>query len=156
VSLRVAIVLAAVLFTVSGHAQRAPNTSETNASATVHEKFDAVDVLTDTQGVDFGPYLSEIIHSIKAKWSELLPEAARAPQLKEGQVEVEFNINQKGDLGEPKIIKTSGDESLDGACTKALLEAAPFGHLPPEFKGESLRLRIHFHYNPQKKKSENP
>ena len=155
-NLRMAIALATLLWAISGNAQKASNASERNASATVHEKLDAVDVLTDTQGVDFGPYLSEIIRSIMAKWSDLLPEAARAPQMKQGQVEVEFNISQKGDLGEPKIIRTSGDESLDEACTNALSEAAPFGHLPSDFKGESLFLRIHFHYNPPKTKPENP
>ena len=38
-----------------------------------------LDVLSDTMGVDFGPYLSRVLHDVKQNWYTLIPEAARAP-----------------------------------------------------------------------------
>ncbi|HEV7217469.1 MAG TPA: TonB family protein [Terriglobales bacterium] len=120
----------------------------------VNEKIDALDVLTDTQGVDFGPYISGIIHSVSVKWGGLVPEVALPPQMKDGQVVAGFSISRTGSVDDPHIITTSGDKSLDAACAKAIVDAAPFGPLPAEFKGKDLQLRIHFHYNPQKTKSQ--
>ncbi|HEV7219239.1 MAG TPA: TonB family protein [Terriglobales bacterium] len=112
-----------------------------------------VEVLSDTQGVNFGPYTSTIAHAVKIKWYIHIPQVARAPEMKQGNVDVEFHIDQKGAIGDPQIVTSSGDESLDDACTKAILDAAPFGPLPSEFNGNYLFLRFHFHYNPQKPKS---
>lgn len=80
------------------------------------------------------------------------PEAARAPERKQGNVDVEFTIDEKGAMGESTIVTSSGDEPLDAACTKAIVEAAPFGPLPSEYRGGPLHLRFHFHYNPQNAK----
>jgi hypothetical protein len=38
-----------------------------------------VDILSDTQGVDFGPYLRRILSDIKRNWEPLIPEEARPP-----------------------------------------------------------------------------
>ena len=42
-----------------------------------------IDVLSDTMGVDFGPYLSRVLHDIKRNWYNLIPEEARAPLMKQ-------------------------------------------------------------------------
>ena len=121
-------------------------------AAIASNKIDSVEVLTDTQGVDFGPYLPMTIQAVRDKWYSLIPQEARPPEMKQGDVKVEFSIGQKGAIGAPKVIKASGDDSLDCACTNAVLEAAPFHTLPLDFNGDRLLLRFHFYYNLQKTK----
>src|SRR5487761_1869558 len=45
-----------------------------------------VEVLSDTMGVDFGPYLRQVIQATQTSWDLLIPEAARPPLLKKGKV----------------------------------------------------------------------
>ena len=42
----------------------------------------AMDVLSDTMGVDFGPYLQRVLHDVKFNWYNLIPEVARPPLMK--------------------------------------------------------------------------
>src|SRR5437762_13430409 len=49
----------------------------------------AMDVLSDTMGVDFGPYLERVLHDVKFNWYNLIPEVARPPLLKKGRVAIE-------------------------------------------------------------------
>ena len=55
-----------------------------------------LEVLSDTQGVDFGPYLSRVVDAVRRNWYTLIPEAARAPLLKRGKVAIEFAILPDG------------------------------------------------------------
>ena len=45
-----------------------------------------LDVLSDTMGVDFGPYLSRVLHDVRENWYNIIPEVARAPIMKKGKV----------------------------------------------------------------------
>ena len=50
----------------------------------------ALDILSDTQGVDFGPYLQRILQNVKENWDRLIPESARMG--KKGKLAIEFAI----------------------------------------------------------------
>ncbi|HWE83319.1 MAG TPA: hypothetical protein VG267_00140, partial [Terracidiphilus sp.] len=52
----------------------------------------AVDVLSDTMGVDFGPYIQRVIYDTKRAWYPIIPEAAQPPLLKQGRVGIRFRI----------------------------------------------------------------
>jgi outer membrane biosynthesis protein TonB len=52
-----------------------------------------MEITTDTQGVDFGPYLARVLHDVKDHWYQIIPESAMAPILKRGKVAIEFAIN---------------------------------------------------------------
>src|SRR5581483_5335573 len=45
-----------------------------------------LDILSDTMGVDFGPYLARVLHDVRLNWYNLIPEVARAPIMKKGKV----------------------------------------------------------------------
>src|SRR5204863_7445877 len=55
-----------------------------------------LEILSDTMGVDFGPYLSRIVHNVRINWYNLIPEVARPPLLKKGKVSIEFAIIKNG------------------------------------------------------------
>jgi TonB family protein len=109
-----------------------------------------MDVLSDTMGVDFGPYLARVLHDVKINWYNLIPEAARAPLMKKGKVSIEFAILKDGRVASMNLAGTSGDVALDRAAWGGITASNPFPPLPSEFQGKYLALRFHFYYNPDK------
>jgi TonB family protein len=109
-----------------------------------------LEVLSDTQGVDFGPYLSRVLQAVRMNWYNLIPEAARPPLLERGKVSIEFVILPNGNVAGLKLVSPSGDVSLDRAAWGGITASNPFQPLPSEFHGPYLALRFHFYYNPQK------
>jgi TonB family protein len=109
-----------------------------------------LEVLSDTQGVDFGPYLSRVLQAVRMNWYNLIPEAARPPLLERGKVSIEFAILPDGKVAGMRIISPSGDVSLDRAAWGGITASNPFAPLPSEFHGPYLALRFHFYYNPAK------
>ncbi len=109
-----------------------------------------MDVLSDTMGVDFGPYLSRVLQSVRMHWYDLIPEVARPPLLKKGKVAIEFVILKDGRVAGMQIKSPSGDISLDRAAWGGITGSNPFSPLPSEFRGPYLALRFHFYYNPDR------
>jgi outer membrane biosynthesis protein TonB len=110
-----------------------------------------LEVLSDTQGVDFGPYLQRVLHDVKINWYSLIPESA---QMKHGNLIIEFAITKDGKVAGMKLIATSGDVPLDRAAWGGIVGSNPFPPLPTEFGGEYLALRFRFFYNPTKEELE--
>ncbi len=108
-----------------------------------------VEVLSDTMGVDFGPYLHKVISATQASWDQLIPESARPPLLKKGKVAIQFIITPDGSIKKMQLILPSGDVSLDRAAWGGITGAGPFPPLPKKFKGPYLALRFYFLYNEQ-------
>jgi outer membrane biosynthesis protein TonB len=108
----------------------------------------AVDILSDTLGVDFGPYLQRVIYDTKRAWYPIIPEAAQPPLLKKGLVQIRFKILPDGSVapGSMKLEGASGDVSLDKAAWAAITYAG-YPPLPKDFKGPYLELRFGFFYN---------
>jgi TonB family protein len=109
-----------------------------------------LDILSDTMGVDFGPYLARVLHDVRINWYNLIPEAARAPLMKKGKVAIEFAILKDGQVAGLRLAGGSGDVSLDRAAWGGITGSNPFPPLPAEFRGSYLALRFHFYYNPDK------
>jgi TonB family protein len=109
-----------------------------------------LDIISDTMGVDFGPYLSRVLHDVRINWYNLIPEVARAPLMKKGKVSIEFAITKNGQVAGMRLVSPSGDISLDRAAMGGITSSNPFPPLPSEFRGEYLALRFHFFYNPDK------
>jgi hypothetical protein len=108
-----------------------------------------VEVLSDTMGVDFGPYLRQVIQATQSSWDLLIPEAARPPLLKKGKVAIQFMIMPDGSIKQMQLVLPSGDVSLDRAAWGGITGAGPFQPLPKKFKGPYLALRFYFLYNEQ-------
>ncbi|MGH9545929.1 MAG: TonB family protein [Terriglobales bacterium] len=114
------------------------------------EAIGPMDVLSDTQGVDFGPYLARVLHDVRENWYRIIPESARAPLMKKGKVSIEFAILKDGQVAGLQIVGSSGDVALDRAAYGGITASKPFPPLPTEFGGQYLALRFHFYYNPDR------
>ncbi len=106
-----------------------------------------VDILSDTLGVDFGPYMQRVIAATYRAWLPIIPESARPPLLKQGKVGIEFKIMPDGSVKQMILRFPSGDVALDRAAWGGITGASPYPPLPKEFKGPYLALRFGFYYN---------
>jgi TonB family protein len=106
-----------------------------------------LEILSDTQGVDFGPYLQRILHDVRQNWYNAIPESA---EFKHGNLIIEFAITKDGTVAGMKLVAPSGDVPLDRAAWAGIEASNPFPPLPGEFTGQFLALRFRFFYNPTK------
>lgn len=111
-----------------------------------------MEILSDTMGVDFGPYLERVLHDVRVNWYTLIPESARPPIMKKGKVAIEFAILPDGRVAGMRLEQggSSGDDALDRAAWGGITASDPFPPLPSQFTGRYLALRFHFFYNPDK------
>ena len=107
----------------------------------------ALDILSDTQGVDFGPYLQRILENVRRNWYLLIPESA---EMKKGKLAIEFAITKDGKVADMRLVASSGDVALDRPAWGSITASNPFQPLPSEFTGPYLALRFRFYYNPDK------
>jgi outer membrane biosynthesis protein TonB len=109
------------------------------------------EILSDTQGVDFGPYLRRILSDIKRNWIPLIPEEARPPLNKQGETLIRFTILPDGRIkptADGMVLDgPSGDAAIDRACWGGITGVGQFPPLPAAFKGPNLELRVDFFTN---------
>lgn len=109
-----------------------------------------VEILSDTMGVDFKPYLQKAMFEIKRQWYARMPDVVKPPIMKSGIVIIEFAITKDGAVKGLHFNLSSEDTAMDRAAYGAITASDPFRPLPPEFSGSYVALRIKFHYNPNK------
>jgi TonB family protein len=102
------------------------------------------EILSDTMGVDFGPYLEIVKREVKRNWYNLIPESVL---FKKGVVSLQFSILNNGQVAGLQYVTGSGDVSLDRAAYGGITASDPFPPLPTEFTGPNLTLRFTFFYN---------
>jgi outer membrane biosynthesis protein TonB len=110
----------------------------------------AFDILSDTQGVDFGPYMKRLRVTVQQHWDPLVPESAMPPMMKKGRVVIEFAIMKDGTIMGMRMISGSGDVALDRAAWGALTSSIPLDRLPVQYTSDYLLIRAAFYYNPDK------
>jgi len=109
--------------------------------------LDQAEILTDTMGVDFGPYLTRIVQIVKQNWYTLMPPSVYPPILKQGKLSIEFVILKDGKTSGMVVHTSSGDVALDRAAWASITASTPFPPLPKEFPGQILGLRFYYFYN---------
>ena len=107
----------------------------------------AVDILSDTMGFDFDPYLHRIFLTVDRNWRTLMPESVYPPILKKGMVFIEFAIMKDGTVQGMKVVGPPGDVALVRAAWGSITNSAPFPPLPNGFPGQYLELRFKYFYN---------
>jgi hypothetical protein len=107
----------------------------------------AVQVLSDTQGVDFSAYIRRVVADTKRNWVPLIPEEAQPPISKRGVTWIRFTILPNGQIGAMVLEGPSGDTALDEAAWHGITSEGQYPPLPREFHGPNLELRFGFYCN---------
>ena len=100
---------------------------------------------SDPMGVDFKPYLLQVLQAVRTSWFAVFPEAARLGQ--RGQVVLEFAVTKSGVVAKVVYAGQSGAKALDQAAVAAISASNPLPPLPREFKGDQIVLQMSFMYN---------
>ncbi len=108
---------------------------------------DGLEILSDTQGVDFKAYVKGVLRSVYTAWLTHLPAEAKPPTSAKGITVIRFTVGKDGHVLAMHLDGSTHDEELNRAAWAAIAGAAQFPHLPEEFHGPSLELRIHFRVN---------
>src|ERR1700722_5293783 len=108
---------------------------------------DGAEILTDTMGYDFAPYLQRIVAIVRQNWYNLMPPSVYPPIRKNGHLALEFVIMKDGTVQGLVRNTTSGDVGLDRAAMASITASTPFPPLPKEFPGKLLGLRFYYFYN---------
>ena len=105
----------------------------------------SLELMSDPMGVDFKPYLIQILALVRRNWFAVIPESARLGN--RGVVQLQFIIDRTGQVPKLVIAPASGSQALDKAAVASISASVPFPPLPPEYKGLSIRLQFAFKYN---------
>jgi TonB family protein len=111
-----------------------------------------IQLLSDTEGVDFGSYLHAIYISVRDRWRAGMPPSVESGQ--QGRNTVQFRVQKDGTVPEDflKLVFSSEKKDLDEASLQAVRKAAPFSHLPEAYSQPFIVLRLTFYYNSAPKK----
>ena len=105
-----------------------------------------IELLSDPQGVDFRPYLLQILATVRRNWFAVIPESARLG-MSRGRVAIQFAIGRDGSVPKLVIATSSGVTSLDRAAVAGISASNPFPPLPADYSGNDVRLQFQFRYN---------
>jgi TonB family protein len=105
----------------------------------------ALELKSDPMGVDFRPYLTQILATIRRNWYAVMPESVKLGR--HGKVGLLFAITKSGNVSKVTWAFQSGADALDKAAVAAISASNPFPPLPAEFKGERVVLQLNFAYN---------
>jgi outer membrane biosynthesis protein TonB len=145
------LVCFAVVVVVPMIAQTPPQDAKKNASPS--RDLGAIEILSDTKGVDFGPYIERLHDVVQARWEPLIPPVALPPEMKSGTAVIGFAILQDGTIKAMRMVRSSGDFRMDRAAWFSI-STDPLPKLPDTFKGEYILLQCAFRYNPPKNQAD--
>lgn len=132
--------------TPSSVLQSAPSTA-TSDKLKPQPPVSGVEMLSDTEGVDFKDYLVRWRRITEANWQPPILKKPNAPTPLKGTVAIRFKILPSGKIMDGGIVldERSGQTPLDKAAWDAISGSA-YPPLPEAFHGPYLELRAHFIY----------
>jgi len=106
----------------------------------------SVIVLSDTQGVDFAPYVRRAIQLIDKSWStsslqDLLDNF-------ESKTTIRFTISADGSIHSMQLVESAHVVKVDRAAWGSITGVGQFPSLPAEFNGPNLVLDVDFQVKP--------
>ncbi|MDE0125160.1 MAG: TonB family protein [Bryobacterales bacterium] len=107
-----------------------------------------VELLSDPRGVDFRPYLTQVLAAVRRNWLAVIPESARLG-MSRGRTLIQFSVSRDGSVPKLVIARSSGTAPLDRAAVAGISASNPFPPLPGEYLGKDIRLQFTFLYNIQ-------
>ncbi len=100
---------------------------------------------SDPLGVDFRPYILQVLATVRRNWFAVYPESAKLGT--RGQVKLDFSIAKSGSITKVIFSQQSGAQALDRAAVAAISASNPLPALPADYHGERIILTFTFSYN---------
>jgi TonB family protein len=106
---------------------------------------DQPSILSDTRGVDFGPWLRLIYFRVRDNWYAVIPEVIRSGM--KGRVVIIFDVQRNGKIENLEVARSSGLSSYDRAAISSLKLSEPLPGFPNAFSGDHISLQFTYLYN---------
>jgi TonB family protein len=116
-----------------------------NLPSSAGQPKSSLQLRSDPMGVDFRPYMIQVLAAIRRNWFAVYPEAARLGM--RGQVVVQFRVAKQGLVAKVIFNGQSNAKALDQSAVAAISASNPLPPLPVEFKGDHVDLQMTFLYN---------
>jgi TonB family protein len=108
----------------------------------------SLELLSDPKGVNFQPYMLQVLAAVRRNWFAVYPESARMGL--RGKVEAQFAIAKDGSI--PKlVIVLHSVPALERAAVAGIDASHPFPPFPAEYSGDHIVLKLTFSYNMPRK-----
>ena len=102
-------------------------------------------ILSDTQGVNFGPWLTAVYFRVRNNWYSVIPQVYRSGL--KGVVVIVFDVHRNGSLEDLEIVRSSSFSPYDRAAISSLKLSEPLPNFPDAFKKDRLTLQFTYLYN---------
>lgn len=102
-------------------------------------------ILSDTQGVNFGPWLTAVYFRVRNNWYSVIPQVYRSGL--KGVVVIVFDVRGNGSLEDLEIVRSSNFSPYDRAAVSSLKLSEPLPNFPDAFKKDRLTLQFTYLYN---------
>jgi hypothetical protein len=118
-----------------------------NNNNEVSQQHLAIEMLSDSEGVDFNSYLRDAFYSVKKNWFANMPPSVEKGQ--QGINTVEMRVLQDGSVPKDflKMVRSSEKGDFDSASLQGVRDSIPFHNLPDAFSKSYIVLRFTFYYN---------
>ncbi len=90
-------------------------------------------------GNQFGAYADLVVQRVTQKWQKNGLAGLQLPV-----ATITFEILRDGSLKNAKIAQSSGNSTLDYSALRAVMDAAPFPPLPPNYSGNQADVELRF------------
>ena len=117
-----------------------PNPADFPAQGRTQE----VELLTDTRGVDFGPYIRQVLQVDSSAWHKLLSQDSGVAASSQGWTQIRLTIAPDGTISAMHLDDSSHRLALDRAAWGSLTSVGKLPPLPKDFSGPNLELRLRF------------
>ena len=102
-------------------------------------------ILSDTQGVNFGPWLTAVYLRVRNNWYSVIPQVYRSGL--KGVVVIVFDVRRNGSLEDLEVVRSSNFSPYDRAAISSLKLSEPLPNFPEAFKKDRLTLQFTYLYN---------
>jgi TonB family protein len=108
----------------------------------------SLELLSDPKGIDFRPYLIQVLQTVRLNWRAVYPESARLGA--RGRVVLQFAVAPDGTITKVVFTTESGSQALDRASVAAISMSNRLPPLPAGYTGDRIVLQLNFLYNASK------
>jgi hypothetical protein len=106
------------------------------------------EILSDTQGVDFGPYMRQALQMMGKLWLSSVPADVAHANQSQTETVIRFTISRDGTISAMELVESAHVIEVDRAAWGSIVGVGKFPSLPAGFNGPNLVLRVGFRVNP--------
>jgi hypothetical protein len=88
------------------------------------------DILSDTQGVDFGPYMRQALQTIRKLWISSLPEEVAHAIKSPTETLIRFTVSRDGTISAMELVESAHQIGVDRAAWGSIVGVGQLPSLP--------------------------